>query len=213
MMTIQTFTFNALQENTYVVFDKTKEAIIIDPGCYDADERKELKEFVASNKLKPVRLLNTHCHVDHVLGNAFVAHEYKLELETSETEEAQLRSVKLYAPLYGFMGYQECEVEKYLKEGDKVTFGQSSLSVLFVPGHSPGHLAFLNLAQKICIAGDVLFRGSVGRADLPGGNFTQLEKSIKTKLYTLPDDMQIFPGHGPTTTIGFEKKRNPYVRG
>jgi glyoxylase-like metal-dependent hydrolase (beta-lactamase superfamily II) len=213
MMTVHTFTFNALQENTYVVFDESKECAIVDPGCYDNEERKELDDFIESNKLIPRLLLNTHCHVDHVLGNFFVSQKYNLAVQTSEIEEAQLRSVKLYAPVYGFASYQESTIGKYLKEGDILMFGKSELSVLFVPGHSPGHLAFLNLEQKICLAGDVLFRNSIGRSDLPGGNYAHLEKSIKTKLYTLPNDITIFPGHGPTTSIGFEKVSNPYVRG
>lgn len=213
MITIQVFTFNPLGENTYVLFDETKEAVIVDPGCYEAYEREELKNFIANNNLQPVRLLNTHCHVDHVLGNAFVSKQYNLVVETSAIEEEQLRSVKSYAPVYGFHAYQESEVGKLIKEGDTVTFGNSILEILFVPGHSPGHLAFYNRNQQICIAGDVLFRGSIGRYDLPGGDFKQLEKSIRTQLYTLPDETEIYPGHGPKTTIGYEKKNNPYVRG
>lgn len=212
MITIQAFTFNALQENTYILFDETKEGVVIDPGCYDAEEKQELSDFIEKNDIHLVRLLNTHCHVDHVLGNAFVEQKYGLAVETSAIEEQQLRGVKLYAPIYGFHAYQEAENVKLIEEGQKITFGNSELDILFVPGHSPGHLAFLSKKQNFCIAGDVLFQGSIGRTDLPGGNFEQLETSIRQKLYTLPDDTVIFPGHGPKTVISFEKRYNPFVK-
>ncbi len=212
MLSIKIFTFNPLQENTYVLWDETMECIIIDPGCYDKEEKQKLKSFIEDSKLKPVRLLNTHCHVDHVLGNAFIFSSYGLKVETSKIEEAQLRSVKTYAPMYGFHQFEESEVGNHIEEGETISFGNSILEILSVPGHSPGHLAFLNKEQNICIAGDVLFRGSIGRTDLPGGNFSQLEKSIKSKLYTLPGTMQIYPGHGPKTDINYEKVNNPYVR-
>lgn len=212
MISIKTFAFNALQENTYILWDETKECVIIDPGCYDKKEKDELKYFIDNSGLKPVKLLNTHCHIDHVLGNAFVQNTYGLNVETSRIEEPQLRSVKLYAPMYGFSLFEETEVGAYIEEGDIVNFGNSKLEILSVPGHSPGHLAFLNKEQNFCIAGDVLFRGSIGRTDLPGGDFKQLEKSIKVKLYSLPDALQIYPGHGPKTDIGFEKTNNPFVR-
>ena len=210
MIQIQVFTFNALQENTYLLYDETKECVIIDPGCYDRSEEQELKDFIQKNNLKPVKLLNTHCHVDHVLGNKFVKELYGVKLYTSKEEEASLRSVKVYAPIYGFTNYAETEVDELIKEGDLISFGNSSLEILFVPGHSVGHLAFVNKEQKICIGGDVLFQQSVGRWDLPGGNQQTLLNSIHTKLFKLDDDMVVYPGHGPETTIGVEKRTNPY---
>lgn len=213
MISIQIFTFNALQENTYVLYDESKEAAIIDPGCYDMAEKKELLDFITLNNLHPVKLLNTHCHVDHVLGNYFVSQQFGLTVETSKIEQAQLRAVKNYAPIYGFHAYQEVEEVETIEEGDKIRFGNSELEILSVPGHSPGHLAFLNRKQGFCIAGDVLFQGSIGRTDLPGGDYRQLEKSIKVKLYTLPEDTLIYPGHGPKTVVSFEKRYNPYVKG
>jgi hydroxyacylglutathione hydrolase len=210
MIKIHTFTFNALQENTYLLYDDTKECIIIDPGCYDRSEQEELKEFIQENNLKPVKLLNTHCHVDHVLGNKFVKDLYKVKLYTSKEEEAALRSVKVYAPVYGFTNYAETEVDEIIKEGDVISFGNSKLEILFVPGHSVGHLAFVNKEQNICIGGDVLFQQSVGRWDLPGGNKDTLINSIHTKLFKLADEMVVYPGHGPETTIGMEKRTNPY---
>jgi hydroxyacylglutathione hydrolase len=210
MIQIKVFTFNALQENTYLLYDETKECILIDPGCYDRSEQEELKDFIKENGLKPVKLINTHCHVDHVLGNKFVKELYGLKLYTSKEEEAGLRSVKLYASLYGFANYAETEIDEFIKEGDRIHFGNSELEILFVPGHSVGHLAFVNKEQKICIGGDVLFYQSVGRWDLPGGNQDTLLKSIQTKLFALSDDMVVYPGHGPETTIGREKRTNPF---
>ncbi len=213
MISIKSFTFNALQENTYVLFDETKAGVVIDPGCYDHEEQKELDDFIQKNDIHLVHLLNTHCHVDHVLGNAFVSRKYGLTLETSRIEEAQLRSVKTYAPIYGFHRFEEVEKVNYLNEGEKITFGNSSLDILSVPGHSPGHLAFWCPAQHFCVAGDVLFQGSIGRTDLPGGDYKQLEKSIKEKLYTLPEETVVYPGHGPKTVISIEKRYNPFVKG
>jgi len=210
MIEIKIFTFNALQENTYLLYDDTKESIIIDPGCYDRSEQEELKEFIKEKGLKPVKLLNTHCHVDHVLGNKFVKDLFKIKLYTSKEEEEALRAVKVYAPVYGFTNYAESEVDEIIKEGDLISFGNSQLEILFVPGHSVGHLAFINKEEKICISGDVLFQQSVGRWDLPGGNEKTLLNSIQNKLFKLSDEMVVFPGHGPETTIGMEKRTNPY---
>ena len=213
MISIHIFTFNTLQENTYLFFDETKKCVIIDPGCYDKEEQKELSDFIATKNLTPVLLLNTHCHVDHVLGNAFVAEKYKLTVHTSKIEEAQLRSVKLYAPMYGFTNYHEVETVAHIEAGEKIRFGTSELEILSVSGHSPGHLAFWSKTQGFCIAGDVLFRGSIGRYDLPGGDYKTLESSTKEVMYALSNETVIYAGHGPKTDIGFEKNNNPYVRG
>jgi len=210
MIQLQLFTFNALQENTYVLFDETKECIIIDPGCYDKSEKNELKDFIVSNSLKPVKLLNTHCHIDHVLGNYFCKETFNLKLTTSKLEEEVLRTVKLYAPMYGFSNYEESTVDEHIQEGDKIKFGTSELEILFVPGHSVGHLMFYNSEENICIGGDVLFYQGVGRWDLPGGNEKTLFNNIQNKLFKLADDMVVYPGHGKETTIGYEKRTNPF---
>ncbi|MFN8354836.1 MAG: MBL fold metallo-hydrolase [Spirosomataceae bacterium] len=211
MIQLKAFVFNPFQENTYLVWDETKEALIIDPGCSNASERRELSDFIADEGLNPVRLLNTHGHIDHVLGNFFVQQRYGLKLHIHAKDVPVLKAVKTYAPNYGFPDYQEVEPEGLLNEGDVVVFGNSSFEVLFVPGHAPGHVVFVNHEQHICLGGDVLFRGSVGRTDLPGGNFDTLVESIQQKLFTLADDMTVYPGHGPSTTIGYEKKWNPFV--
>ncbi|WP_187261187.1 MBL fold metallo-hydrolase [Pontibacter beigongshangensis] len=210
-MKVTCLTFNPFQENTYLLHDDTKECIVIDPGCYEKQEQQELKQYIAEHGLKVVRLLNTHCHIDHVLGNKFVADTYGVELEIHETDLQTLRSVPVYAPSYGFPMYAEQAPGAFLKEGEPVTFGNTELQVFFTPGHAPGHVVFYSEKDKACIGGDVLFRSSIGRTDLPGGDFDTLIRSIHTKMFTLPDDVTVYPGHGPETTIGFEKKHNPFL--
>lgn len=210
MLEIKAFVFNPLQENTYVLFDETGECVIIDPGCYETSERLELVDFITKKRLKPVKLLNTHCHVDHVLGNAFCKRTFGLQLFAHKKEEEVLRAVQAYAPSYGINGYESSTIDQFLEEGGTVTFGNTALEILFVPGHSPGHVAFYEGEQKKLIGGDVLFRQSVGRTDLPGGNHQTLMDSIKLKLFVLDEDVVVFPGHGDTTTIGFEKRHNPF---
>ncbi|MFT2010317.1 MBL fold metallo-hydrolase [Pontibacter sp. 13R65] len=210
-MKVTCLTFNPFQENTYLLHDDTKECLVIDPGCYDKQEQLELKEYIARHELKVVRLLNTHCHIDHVLGNKFVSDTYGVALEIHEVDLQTLRSVSVYAPSYGFPMYAEQLPGSFLKEGDRICFGNTELQVLFAPGHAPGHVVFYNEKEKVCIGGDVLFRNSIGRTDLPGGDFDTLISSIRTKLFTLPDDVTVYPGHGPETTIGFEKKSNPFL--
>lgn len=211
-MKVTCFTFNAFSENTYVLSDDTKECVVIDPGCYDKAEKQQLTDFIKKEDLKVVRLLNTHCHIDHVLGNKFVADTFNVGLEIHEKDLDVLRSVPAYAPNYGFPNYEEQLPSAYLKEGEKVKFGNTELDILFTPGHAPGHVVFYNKAEKICIGGDVLFQSSIGRTDLPGGDFDTLIQSIKTKLFTLPDAVTVYPGHGPETTIGYEKKYNPFLQ-
>jgi glyoxylase-like metal-dependent hydrolase (beta-lactamase superfamily II) len=210
MLEIYSFAFNPFQENTYVLFDETLEAVVVDPGCSNAEERSELADFVEEKNLSVKMLLNTHCHVDHVLGNYFVKEKYKVKLWIHRNDEPVLKAVKVYAPNYGIPDYSEATPDEYLEEGQTIKFGNTELKVLFVPGHSPGHVAFYNEKSKSVISGDVLFYNSIGRTDLPGGNFNTLIDSIHKKLFTLPNDTRVFPGHGPATTIGTEKETNPY---
>jgi hydroxyacylglutathione hydrolase len=211
MLRVQSFVFNLFSENTYVLYDETLESVIIDPGCFDQQEKDALTVFIAQNGLKPVKLLNTHAHIDHVLGNAFVKRKYDIELYLHESDLPVLRSVKIMAPHYGIMAYEEAEVDHFLEAGQLITFGNSELEVRFVPGHAPGHVAFVNHADRFVIGGDVLFRGSVGRTDFPLSDFDTLARSIRTQLYTLPDDYIVYPGHMRTTTVGLEKRTNPFV--
>jgi hydroxyacylglutathione hydrolase len=210
MLQVEKFTFNPFAENTYVLFDNTKECIIIDPGCYEKAEEKELVDFIESNTLVVKKLINTHCHIDHVLGNAFVKNKFKVLLHIHPIEEALLRAVSSYASNYGFFQYQDSTPDVFLKEDEFVEFGNQKLKILFVPGHSPGHIAFYDAASKTLIGGDVLFENSIGRSDLPGGNFNMLINSIHEKFFTLPDDVTVYCGHGEETSIGFEKKTNPF---
>jgi len=211
MITIKSLTFGPFQENTYVLFDETKECIIIDPGCYDDEERAELTDFIQKNGLVPVRLLNTHCHIDHVFGNNFAATKYQLKLEINKLDLPILNSLMTVAKIYNFSAEPSPEPSAFLNEGDVVTFGHSSLELLFTPGHSPGSITFYNREQKFMIAGDVLFYGSIGRTDLPGGNHKTLIDTIKNKLFPLGDDFTVYNGHGPSTNIGFERNHNPFL--
>ncbi len=212
MIQIQKLTFNpAFQENTYVLWDETQECLIIDPGCYDTNEQKVLEKFIRDNQLIPKLLLNTHCHIDHVLGNYFIKKTWQIPLLIHPLEQAPLKSVELYAPVYGFQNYEPTESDKLITENDKIQFGNSELQILFTPGHSVGHIVFYCPEQQFCINGDVLFYGSIGRTDLPGGDHATLLKSIREVMFTLPDETLIYTGHGQETHIGFEKKYNPFL--
>jgi glyoxylase-like metal-dependent hydrolase (beta-lactamase superfamily II) len=211
MISIHSFTFNPIQENTYLLYDETKECVIIDPGCYDEEERAMLSDFIEKEGLKPVKLLNTHCHLDHIFGNRFVAEKYKLKLEVNRRDLPILDAFQATCNLYGMNCDPSPQPEIFLEEGDIVKFGKSQLEILFTPGHSPGSITFYSKADKFMIAGDVLFYGSIGRTDLPGGNHQELISNIKTKLFPLGDDFKVYSGHGPVTNIGFEKKNNPFL--
>lgn len=210
MIHIQKLTFNDFQENTYILFDDTQECIIIDPGCNTNTERKELTTFIENHHLRPLHLLNTHCHIDHVLGNRFVAETYGLKLASHKKEAQVLASCPTVSAMYQISYDPSPDIEIFLDEGDTIEFGKSSLKVIFTPGHSPASISFVDVENKICISGDVLFYGSIGRTDLPGGNFETLTRAIKSKIFTLPDDIVVYPGHGPHTTVGHEKRTNPF---
>ncbi len=210
MIHIKSFVFNPFLENTYILYDESKEAIIVDPGCYENYEKQQLSKFIDENDLKVVKLINTHCHIDHVFGNQFVKTKYHVRLEANEKDVATLMAVKAYAPSYGFQHFEESFVDVHIDESDEIKFGNSQLNIFFVPGHAPGHIALYNVEEKICIGGDVLFRESIGRTDLPGGDFDTLIQSIHQKMFTLPDETIVYSGHGETTTIGYEKSNNPF---
>jgi glyoxylase-like metal-dependent hydrolase (beta-lactamase superfamily II) len=212
MLTVQPFTFNPVQENTYVVYNEKGHCCIIDPGCYFASEERLLTDFIGQNELKPIYLLNTHCHLDHIFGNKFIYKTYGLTLWLNKLEKPVLE----YGPASGQlwqMPFDNYDAElNFLDEGDTIRLDDDQLEVLFTPGHSPGHVSFYSRENKFVISGDVLFEGSVGRTDLPGGDFNILQESIRTKLYTLPAETIVYPGHGDTTTIGDEMKTNPFVK-
>ena len=212
MIHINSFTFNPFQENTYILHSDSGESVIIDPGCFESNEKDQLTGYIEDNNLQVTKLLNTHCHIDHVLGNQFIKDKYAVDLYIHKEDEPTLRSVESYASVYGFPNYQPSEHDHFLNEGDEVQFGDEKLNVIFVPGHAPGHIAFVNDQQNICIGGDVLFQNSIGRTDLPGGDYNTLINSIHTKIFPLGDSMVVYPGHGPSTTVGSEKINNPFCR-
>ena len=211
-MNIKSFVFNAFYENTYLLASSNLETIILDPGCYEDFEKKELTDFIKTNKLKPIAIINTHCHIDHVLGNDYLKKLYDIPLWIPATEKNLLKSVSTYATSMGIQNYQEAQPDKLLSEKDVITFGSDKLEILYAPGHSEGHLMFYHAAEKSLMAGDVIFRESIGRTDLPGGDFKTLVESIKNQVYTLPEAVKIYPGHGPSTTVGHEKENNPFVK-
>jgi hydroxyacylglutathione hydrolase len=210
MLKVHYFTFNDLSENTYLLYNEEGLCIIIDPGCYYKEEQQKLKDFISIHKLTVTQVLNTHCHIDHVLGNWFVMSTFNAPLFIPKGEEQVLRAVKTYASSYGFSEYQEALPKGFLTENTVLQLGNEAITILSVPGHSPDHVAFYIESQKVLIGGDVLFRKSIGRTDLPGGNFNTLIESIHTKFFSLPDDVIVYPGHGSETTIGYEKKFNPF---
>ena len=211
-MRIAKFTVNPFQENSSVLYDETGECAIVDPGFSNAEERDALVKFIESKKLKPVLVLNTHCHIDHILGNRFVADKYKLGLHIHRADEPVLKSGNTVASMYGIDYDTSPEPSAYLNEGENIKFGNTELEVFHLPGHAPGHVIFVHRPTKVIIGGDVIFDGSIGRTDLPGGNHDELLNSIRTKLFTLPDDFVVYPGHGPETTVGKEKATNPFFR-
>jgi len=211
-MKIKQFIFNPYSENTYVLFDETKECAIIDPGCYTPGERKEIMSYIESEKLNPTLFLNTHCHIDHILGNWFIAEQYKLPLQAHKLEKPVLEATLVYGPTMGIDVIPSPAIDIFLNDADTVSFGNTQLKVLLAPGHSPGSICFYNESDKILIGGDVLFQMSIGRTDLPGGDYNTLIKSINEKLWPLPNDAVVYCGHGPSTNIGFEKINNPFLK-
>lgn len=193
------------------MYDDSLECVIIDPGMYTAAEQNTVVNFIKANNLKPVLLLNTHCHVDHVLGNKFVFDQYGLKPKFHIGESEVLEAVIAYAPAMGFRYEPSPLPDEYLPETGTISFGNTELQLIFAPGHSPAHLCFYDKDANLLVGGDVLFRSSIGRTDLPGGNYNLLIQNIKEKLFSLPDDCTVYPGHGPETTIGYEKKHNPYL--
>ncbi|SKA10722.1 Glyoxylase, beta-lactamase superfamily II [Chitinophaga eiseniae] len=211
MIEIQQFTFGPLQENTYLLINGKRECIIIDPGCYFQDERKELLQYIQTEQLNVTRLLNTHCHFDHIFGNKLVSETYQVKPEFHEKEQVVMDNSQAVGSMYNLPFDPSPMPGRYIVEGEKIAFGGHELDVLFTPGHSPGSISFYCADQHFVVGGDVLFYQSIGRTDLPGGNHTTLLNSIREKLFVLPDETRVFPGHGPATTIGFEKKYNPFL--
>jgi hydroxyacylglutathione hydrolase len=210
MASIQAFPNNPYQENTYLLHDDSGECAIIDPGMYTAAEQNAVVNFIKQHNLKPTLLLNTHCHIDHILGNKFVFDQYGLKPQFHEGELTVMEAMPIWAQQSGIRYELSPLPDVYLPETGSISFGNTTLDLIFAPGHSPAHLCFYDKEDGILIGGDVLFKGSIGRYDLPGGNQAQLLKNIEEKLFILPDTCTVYPGHGPETTIGYEKQHNPF---
>lgn len=212
-MKIKKFEFNMFPENTYVISDETKEAIIIDPGCFYDDEKQALKNFIIGNELKVKHLLNTHLHLDHIFGNPFLLREFGLKAEANQADEFWIERAPKQSRMFGFeLKEAPVPLGKYICDGDIISFGNTKLEAIHVPGHSPGSLVFYCKEENCMFSGDVLFQGSIGRADLAGGNFEDLKEHICSRLFVLPSETIVYPGHGAPTTIGAEKADNPFFR-
>lgn len=213
MMNIRRFVCNMLQENCYVVSDDTRECVIIDCGAFYPEERTAIVDYIRTNQLTPTHLLATHGHLDHNFGNNTIFEEFGLKPEASEQDEYLMNSlVRQGEAMYGLrLEYDFPSVENYLQANQIVTFGNHKLRVLTTPGHSRGCICFVCDAEKVVFTGDTLFRMSIGRTDFEGGSTQQIIDSLH-RLAKLPDETIVYPGHGPQSTIGDEKKYNPYMK-
>jgi glyoxylase-like metal-dependent hydrolase (beta-lactamase superfamily II) len=212
MINIKIFVFNSFAVNGFVLYDETSECVIIDPGCHSDEEKLELSTFIENNKLKPVAMINTHFHVDHILGNHFVCSRYGLKPTGHANGSMFWRTAREFGSVFNLNIEEIAQTEVFVAEGDLINFGNSELEVRYTPGHADGSICLVNHAQKFIIAGDVLFYGSIGRTDLPTGDFDTLMDSIQTRLFVLDDDYTVYPGHGPKTSIGFERENNPFIQ-
>lgn len=211
MIKVSKFVVNPLGENSFILSDETGECVFIDPGFYYDDEFQEIRDFVSETRLKPVKIINTHCHFDHIMGVEFVRNEFQIPFLAHAGDSFWVDQAIEQAEMFGFEMKPVAPVDAFLVENEIVEFGNSKLQIIHVPGHSPGHVVFYSETDKILIAGDVLFYGSIGRTDLPGGNYQSLISNIKNKLFNLPGDTIVYCGHGPETNLGFEKRTNPFL--
>lgn len=212
MLYLESFTFNPFQENTYVLYNDQKQCWIIDPGMYGPDENAQFSEYISKQGFKPRAIINTHTHIDHIFGVSTLVKAYDIPFGIHELDQPLLRNASGSAMLFGFDFKDTPKPDFFIKAKTPFMLGDDQLEVRFAPGHAPGHIVFYYPQGNWLIAGDVLFNGSIGRTDLPGGNFDTLIHSIRTQLFTLPDNTIVYPGHGPQTTIGNEKKYNPFLQ-
>lgn len=212
-MKIKKFEFNMFPVNCYVLWDETNEAVVIDPGCFYEEEKQTFKNFIQTQGLTLKHLLNTHLHLDHIFGNPFIMREYNLKAEAGQQDEFWLAQAPNQSRMFGFQINEEpVPLGKYVCDGDIIYFGNTQLEAIHVPGHSPGSMVYYCKEEACLFSGDVLFQGSIGRADLAGGNFDELREHICSRLFILPNDTKVYPGHGPSTSIGEEKSNNPFFR-
>ncbi|MEG1838974.1 MAG: MBL fold metallo-hydrolase [Bacteroidaceae bacterium] len=212
-MKIKRFEFNMFPVNCYVLSDDTKEAVVIDAGCFYQEEKQALKNYITNNGLIVKHLLCTHLHLDHIFGNPFMLKEFGLKAEANQSDEFWLEQAPKQSRMFGFKLEEETvPLGHYICDGDIITFGKTRLEAIHVPGHSPGSLVFYCREENCVFSGDVLFQGSIGRADLTGGNFDELKEHICSRLFILPPETIVYPGHGAPTSIGIEKQENPFFR-
>ncbi len=211
-MTIKTFTFNPFQENTYLIYDETGEAAVIDAGCYNETERQLIKNYLEDNNLVLKKVLNTHLHIDHQFGNKFLFETYGLKPEASKEDEFLLENIVEQLRMFGLPAGEGVQnIGSYIEDNQVIKVGNITLKAIHVPGHSPGSMCLYAENDGVLFAGDVLFRGSIGRTDLPKGDYATLINAITERLLPLPNETVVYSGHGPTTTIGSEKQQNPYL--
>jgi hydroxyacylglutathione hydrolase len=211
MVKVEKFVVNPLQENTYVVSDETGECILVDPGFYFEEEQDEIREYLSNNNLKPVYIANTHCHFDHIMGVEFIRKIYNIPFITHRADAFWVERAVDQGQMFGFDIERVQAPDSYFEEGDELKFGKTSFRIIHIPGHSPGHTVFYFENNNFLIAGDVLFYGSIGRTDLPGGDYQELISNITNKLLQLPEETTVYCGHGPDTTIKNEKAFNPFL--
>ena len=211
MIKVEKFVVNPLGEHSFILSDETGGCIFIDPGFYYEEEYQEVLDYIESYNLTPVKIVNTHCHFDHIMGVEFIRNKFKIPFCAHADDSFWIENATPQAEMFGFKMDAVAPVDAFLTENEFVEFGNTKLQIIHVPGHSPGHLVFYSEKDKILIAGDVLFYGSIGRTDLPGGNYQTLISNIKNKLFVLPDDTTVYCGHGPETKLGFEKRTNPFL--
>jgi hydroxyacylglutathione hydrolase len=208
---VSRFVFNSFGVNTYILSDDSGKCLIVDPGCQGTEEETALADFINTNHLQPVGMVNTHFHIDHIIGNTFVCNKFNLRPQCHIKSKMFWETASEFGSVFGIKVVNLITPEDFIEDGDSINFGNSSVQVLYTPGHADGSVCLVNHAERYVIAGDVLFRDSIGRTDLPTGNFDLLYKSITTKLFTLPDDYTVYPGHGPETSVGYEKINNPFL--
>jgi hydroxyacylglutathione hydrolase len=208
---IKKFVFNSFSVNTYLLIDNTGKCLIVDPACQSKNEESELSGYIETNKLQPVGMINTHFHIDHIVGNTFVCNTYNLKPQCHKKSQLLWETAVEYGWAFGMNIENLIVPQDFVEEGDSLAFGNGSVQVIYTPGHADGSICLINHAERYVISGDVLFRDSIGRTDLPTGNFDLLHESITTKLFTLPEDYIVYPGHGPETSIGYEKMNNPFL--
>lgn len=211
MLEIKKFVVNPLQENTFLIYDETKECVIVDAGFYYGEEEEEVDLFIEKNQLKLIKLINTHCHFDHIMGVEYLRKKYNVNFEAHKEDENWVNQAVAKGALFGFEMKPVSPIDNFIVGNGTVKFGNSELAIIHVPGHSAGHVVFYSKSESKLFAGDVLFYGSIGRTDLPGGDYDTLIRNIKTKLFELPDKTVVFCGHGPETSIAFEKANNPFL--